>query len=400
MTDRVIQASLQNPLLQGLYKAKLSKVNYGIKVNYPATSKTITTVNPLVALPGAPWGGRVDFNLPQTGFLDRITISNVLTLTAGAHTANVVYGRSIIDRIECQASNKTIFTVSGDALEMILEQEPMSKALAIKKRMLPTSTSGANLTVAQRTAATSYRLDTYIPASVFEDVTKAIDLTKTEILQIRVYYKSSAAEAGMGAAVVTNVQATLNMWVHNFEANYYDELRRENFGGGRLEMLTHDYFTERFLQTTTSTSTTVDIRFTGAAMWTGVYIVSALGLLVKVFSGTLRFDGRNWIEAQPVVVGCLEQDMIGSNGLSPDLSGNFPQGVTINNTNLGYIFNFGLMPGLDANTGALSYKGVASPQITVTHAAAAAGDQLVVVHKHITVTAIDNSGKIETSWSS
>jgi hypothetical protein len=406
MTDAIIQSNLQNPILAGLFKAFTSDLGYKSGKNYPALSKSIVGISPNVAPSNPPYNSEMTFNIPRLNFMDDLMIEStftVSTITNSGALTNPDPGFTIFGRIELLAQNKVVSTVYPSAIRAEVVGMDFDKCLAYTRMAGPCDSSNGLPLTAFGTGST-YVTYTPVFSSLLRNERTALDLTKLEDLQLRCYYNTSALSGLANVSALTSVSAKLYMWSHAYESEYYAKLRAENFKvGGLLNMLTWDYFRETYTPVTSATSTTLDLRCNGSAMWTAISLHDANNVLQKIQSVSFRANGRSILENIPPNIISLEQFTRGScfPFVTASNNSNAVNALNVSNARDMVVLYWNLgSENSDEQKGVLSLRGLSNPQIVINHPAIQSGWIITVIHKILTITSLSQDGSVTVSSTS
>ena len=321
-----------------------------------------------------------------------------MTTVAGTSTA---IGELIATRIEFLSQNAIIAVQTADAVRCELAQMPMEMAIAVRKRM---NVMNVNTFTSLTEPAGTFTVFCPILASTLRRVRMALDLTKMNDVTVRVVYQGASASAGLATATVTAFSSKLWMSYHNYELEYYEKLRSDNFkNNSLLNMVTTDFYRETIPANAVTTST-IDIRCNGAAIWSSVYLLGPDGTVNPVYSGTIRANGTSVYEDVPSIIMNLDQDYTGSSAIAITSSAAATEALHVRNPGPIYTFRHGLVKSeIDPNSvwqsGIVNFRGLSNPQFTVTHPSIA-NATLVVVHKVLTILTVSQDGSVRLTTTS
>lgn len=380
-TQAIIRSNAASALLNGLYDQGLEDMSYVTQRSFPnVAANEFVQVQPLQSLGGTLYGQTQRFDIPKTSLLGKLVQRLDFTFTnAGATIADTselwdrLVGLDIVEQCELRTRSYSISTINGSAQRARSSSSyNQSKTLGIHRRSMllnQTTLKSASATLTTTEAATVTVF--LMPEFWFqESVEQYLDTAYIEPLQYVVRY-NDADLTGLNGYVLSNVSSSLWLGFNTPEFSIYNSLQAKNFGGAdNYQVLMYDTLSD-VQACSNATTNTINIRINNPTFMVYVSVVDnqgdrASGVAGQTFQPiqTHNFivNTRRYQDTVPYLITNFEMECQGGSRCSVDSS------FDVSFKDDGPLaIHFGMVPNMSwtANTGAITFSNVDSPQVTV-----------------------------------
>ncbi len=258
MADLVLASNEVSPMISAFVK-NVEDLSYDIPKSFPGIVKQLEKQTPSgsATLSNA-CSNRSEaiFNINRTMFLYGLMIEHQVAFTTNNDgyklSSALQYGKTILSLIELSSNNKPIWRITGNGL-LARYSDMNGDMKSLIDRV--TTCMDSDYKPLSATAA-SARFFTYVPASIFESVRTALELSKTEQLTLRIQYNSVNGAGLVSATDLTTVVPYLWGYKYTMDKRNYDLILASNMNkpGGLMLQQWSNFYNETYVLTSADTT--------------------------------------------------------------------------------------------------------------------------------------------------